>query len=171
VDRYVSLLTDLGYKDGIDFVALPFMAGDETLYAAMGQDFKSIYGQVPQSELWDSISDIKSFKLVISISGGDMARMLCAHVGDPHGIKVVACIAAVVLASTQQFFSSGQLSGMVAGMSGAAEYEFMAKVPGKGIAGMDAQSLGHLWIISLVILGNIGYLTTRDQKERAGGVK
>ncbi len=26
-----------------------------------------------------------------------MARMLCAHVGDPHGIKVVACIAAVVL--------------------------------------------------------------------------
>lgn len=170
VERYASICKDLGYEEGVDFVVLPFMAGEETVYAAMGDNLKGLYTQVPSSELWDSIEDISSFEIFITAGGGEQPRMGIAHVGGPRGVKVVSLITAVVLASVQQYYSSGQLSGLISGLNGAAEYEALAQVPGAGTAGMDAQSLGHLWIILLVVLGNIGYLASGGSKQKKGGI-
>lgn len=52
---------------------------------------------------------------------------------------------------------AGQIKGMLCGLPGAAEYEILLNRPGKTVKLMDAQSMGHLWIIVLVILGNIAY--------------
>lgn len=170
VARYVDLLKTQGYKDGVDYVSLPYMSGEETLYGAMGKDFKKTYAQVPSSQLWDSISSVKSFEAVIVANGGQHPLYAVAHIGAPNNVKVIASITAVVLSSVQQYFNSGQVSGIVAGMNGAAEYEHLVGVPGQATAGMDAQSLGHLWIIALAVLGNIGYLTARFSKKQTGGV-
>jgi len=59
--------------------------------------------------------------------------------------------------------------GLVSGLNGAAEYEYLARIPGKASAGMDSQSLGQGWIILLVILGNISHFTSK-KKQPAGGI-
>lgn len=168
--NYAAMLEAAGYVDGTDYLSLPYLAGEETLYAAMGSDFKKTYEQVPSSELWDSISSVKSFALIIVPNGGRHPLYVMAHISTPANVKMIASITAVVLPSVQQYFNSGQISGIVSGMNGAAEYEFLVGVPGKALQGMDAQALGHLWIIALVVLGNIGYLATRHGKEKVGGV-
>nr|HPR18554.1 hypothetical protein [Candidatus Cloacimonadota bacterium] len=60
-----------------------------------------------------------------------------------------------------------QLTGLLAGLKGAAEYEFLLKSPGTATAGMDAQSLAHLLIIIFIVIGNINYW--RAKKEAAKG--
>lgn len=168
--RYAEMLKAAGYVEGVDYLSLPYMAGEETLYGAMGSDFKKTYEQVPSSQLWDSISSVKSFSLIIVPNGGRHPLYVMAHISTPKNVKMIASITAVVLPSVQQYFNSGQISGVVSGMNGAAEYEFMVGAPGKALQGMDAQALGHLWIVALVVLGNIGYFATRRGSKKAGGV-
>lgn len=50
-------------------------------------------------------------------------------------------------------------------MGGAAQYEKLVGYAGKATAGMGAQSFGHILVLTLVVLGNIGYLATRKSKE------
>lgn len=171
--RYGQMLTDLGYQEGEDFIILPFMAGGETVYASMASDIRSLYADQPSSPLWDAVENISSFGLVIDVSGGESQRWAIAHIEGPYGIPVVAAITAVILAVTQPFFAAGQFMGLVSGLNGAAEYEVLARVPGKAAAGMDAQSLGHALIIFFVFLGNLGYWASRSGKPTAakGGAR
>ena len=57
-----------------------------------------------------------------------------------------------------------QLTGLLAGLKAAAEYEILIKTPGTATSGMDAQSIAHLIIIIFIAIGNINYW--RDKKKR-----
>jgi hypothetical protein len=64
------------------------------------------------------------------------------------------------------YLSSRQLLGLIGGMKGAAEYEKRMGIFGDARRGMDAQSLVHVIIALLVILGNIALLATRKSAGR-----
>lgn len=92
--------------------------------------------------------------------------MLAFDVGSPgvgtflvewreHDIYV-GC-AAVQQSGLQSILRSGQIKGLMAGISGAAQYEKLLGRPGEATILMDAQSLGHVVIIVLVVLGNIAF--------------
>lgn len=166
---YAQMCKDAGYKEGEDYIILPFMAGEETVYAAIGKDIKSLYASQPKSPLWDSIKDVTDFALIIDSSGGPSQRYALAHIGGPRKVKIVPLVVGVILTTIQPYFNAGQLSGIVAALSGAAEYETLVKAPGKGLSGMDAQSLGHVWIIFLVVVGNIAYYMTKQEQTKKGG--
>jgi hypothetical protein len=72
--------------------------------------------------------------------------------------KVPLLVGCVTVSATEYepYVQSGQMSGLIAGLKGAAEYEFLSKQPGAGLAGMDAQSAGHMLIIAFVLLCNVG---------------
>ncbi len=59
------------------------------------------------------------------------------------------------------YYDSGQIIGFLGGLKGAAEYEVLNGIPGSGVEGMDAQTIAHLFMILLVILGNLGYFLER----------
>jgi hypothetical protein len=59
------------------------------------------------------------------------------------------------------YLKTGQLTGLIGGLRGAAEYEKLVEKPGKGILGMKAQSIAHIAIILLVLIGNASYLISR----------
>ena len=83
------------------------------------------------------------------------------------------------------YVQSGQLMGILAGMPGAAEYEQLVyeyminekKInnkyinssvligKGKAYARMSAQSVAHLLMVLLIIIGNIAYYYTRKENE------
>jgi len=85
-------------------------------------------------------------------------------VTGPNNIPLVDSCVSVSVPEAMPLVQSGQLFGLVAGMKGAAEYEVLVNKPGSATAGMDAQSFSHALIIVFMILGNIGYLVTRNKK-------
>jgi hypothetical protein len=70
------------------------------------------------------------------------------------------------------FYQSGQVSGFLGGLKGAAEYETLTGRPGAGVRGMGSQSAGHLLIVLCVIVGNIASLGGRRRPGApAGGAR
>jgi uncharacterized membrane protein YeaQ/YmgE (transglycosylase-associated protein family) len=58
-------------------------------------------------------------------------------------------------------YEAGIIQGVIAGLRGGAEYEFLIGQPGAGLAGMDSISFSHSMVIILLILGNLGYAVQR----------
>jgi hypothetical protein len=52
-------------------------------------------------------------------------------------------------------------------MAGAAEYETLVDAPGLATRGMDAQSLAHVFIALMIVLGNLAFLP--EGKSGRGG--
>lgn len=165
---YANMCKDAGYKEGEDYLVLPYMAGAETVYAGIGKDIKSFYSSQPASPLWTSIKDVTDFAIMVDSSGGPSQRYALAHIGSPKKVKIVALIVGNLLTVLQPYYNSGQLVGVISALSGAAEYETLAKAPGAGLSGMDAQSLGHLWVIFLIVVGNIAYFMSRKITTEGG---
>ena len=64
------------------------------------------------------------------------------------------------------FLNSKQIIGLIGGMKGAAEYEKMIEYIGRATAGMDSQSISHVFIIILIVVANISYFATRKKVEQ-----
>jgi len=115
----------------------------------------------------DSYSDMD---LLVSISGGTPPVWYVAYAQSRFGIKVGAGITAVSVADFFPYLETGQFSGMLAGIKGAAEYEeLVARNLGledrrKAMEGMSSQAAAHIAIMAFVILGNIGYFAKRKRR-------
>jgi hypothetical protein len=170
VDRYAELLERNGYVRNTDFVVLPYLAGGETMFGAIGADLKGTFNMIApgQSALWDSINDVGDVALLADCGGGESQLWAIAHIEAQHRIPTICLITAVILAVRQPYYTSKQFQGIVSGLSGAAEYEVLAKVPGAAASGMDAQSMGHLWVIFTILAGNVAYFLTRGKKSPGG---
>jgi len=76
----------------------------------------------------------------------------------------------VSAADAYPYLQSGQLSGLLAGMKGGAEYEVLIQKAGyskaymPAVAAMDSQSLAHVVILVLVIVGNLAFFVTRRRR-------
>jgi hypothetical protein len=64
------------------------------------------------------------------------------------------------------FLQSGQICGLMIGMSGAYMYEQKVNIEGLGTMGMAGQTVAHVWIILAMILGNIGFVLLKRKKAR-----
>lgn len=172
IDGYAALLKQNGYVEGTDFIVLPYLAGGETVFGSMAADLKSTFSMIApgQSALWDSITDISDVDLLADCGGGESQLWAIAHVESKHKTPTICLITAVILAVRQPYYTSGQFKGIISGLNGAAEYEVLAKVPGKGASGMDAQSMGHLWVIFTILAGNVAYFASRGKKTPGGGM-
>jgi tetrahydromethanopterin S-methyltransferase subunit D len=60
--------------------------------------------------------------------------------------------------------SSGQLTGLLGGLKGAAEYETLVDRKGRGLKGMDSQSIVHLLLVGFIVLGNVILLYQRRKR-------
>ena len=65
------------------------------------------------------------------------------------------------------YLDSGQLSGLLTGMKGAAEYEKITGLTGAGSAAMGGQSFAHLSILILIVLGNLSVLVGWHHRRKA----
>lgn len=170
IDGYETLLQQNGYTKNVDYLVLPYLAGGETVFGSMAADFKATFNMITPgtSSLWDSIASMEDVDLLADCGGGESQLWAIAHVEAKHGTPTICLITAVILAVRQPYYTSGQFKGIISGLNGAAEYEVMARVPGKGASGMDAQSMGHLWVILTILAGNAAYFLSRGKKSPGG---
>jgi hypothetical protein len=53
---------------------------------------------------------------------------------------------------------------MMTGLVGAAEYERHSGYPGVALASMDSQSVAHVSVVLLVLIGNVAYFSGRSKR-------
>ena len=81
-----------------------------------------------------------------------------------YGAEMGAGVTAVMAPKFYAYVRANQLIGLLGGMKGAAEYEHLVGVEGAATSGMGAQSLVHMTIIGLIVIGNFAYFAGRRKK-------
>ena len=158
-----------GRTYGQDWVYLGFRPQYVAAMLGMGESIAAEYPQDylehPAGELplLATVRNYADVKLVISIADDSMPQYWVEYVGGRFGVRVAAGLSAVMVTTFTPYLDAGQMSGLVSGLKGAAEYEQLLGSKGPGTRGMDAQSSAHLAIIALVILGNLGYRWRRTK--------
>ena len=163
-----------GKKDGTDFVNLGFLAGGETAVAAFGNDPikafpKDINGKDTASmPIMQGVKTAADFKFIAAFAtGAPGPSEWVRQVGTKYKTPYMAGLVTVMAPGAEPYLQSKQMVGLLAGLRGAAEYENAQGEPGRAVAGMDAQSMGHIVIILFVILGNVLYLLDKPKKAKA----
>ena len=152
---------------GEDYVFLGFQPGISAVILGLGINIRNVfpadaYG-TPLSELpvMEGIRNYDDIPLLISMAGWSAAEAWVYYAYQPYGQRVGAGVTAVMATDFYPYLDTGQLVGLLGGMRGAAEYEELIQRPDQGVRGMDSQSVIHLLIIVLIVVGNTAYFMSR----------
>ena len=157
---------------GEDYIYLGFRPQPEAAILSMGesigQTFPEDYLGRPydQLPLANRVSNYEDLAGVISIADGSRVVQWVEYGNARYGVRVSAFVAAAMVTTYDPYLASDQMHAMVGGLRGAAEYEKLIGIGGAGARGMLAQTSMHLYVILLIIIGNVIYLR---QKRRGRG--
>jgi len=151
----------LGKKYGVDFVNLGYKSGNEAMVLALGASMKRTFPldshgtPVDSLPLMRDIERLGEAKMLIEIAATVAANIWVQQAQGRYHLPMVAGVSGVMAPEFFPYLQSGQVRGLLGGMAGAAEYEALVGTAGTATRGMDAQSLAHLLIIFLILLGNV----------------
>ena len=181
LDAFKEAEEYLGARRDTDYVFLGYQAGFQAVILGIGENIKNVFPKDYFGTPIDSIPamrGVKNYKdiaLVISFSGSSVPVTWVIYAYSKYHQKVAAAVTAVSAADFYPYIQTGQFVGMLAGMKGAAEYEYAVRKimkdkgieklpPAKAVKGMDANSIGHLLIMLFIIIGNLGYFAAKRRK-------
>ena len=160
---------------GVDYAYMGYKPGGASVVLNMGQELRSAFGQDAWGAPADSLAvlqglhSLKDFGLVFDLAAGSTIDQVWIPYGqEKYRFPLAAGCTAVMAPDLFPFLQSGQISGLIGGLAGAAEYEKLVGRLDSATAGMQAQSITHLVIIAFIVLGNILYFLSRRQGQRRG---
>jgi hypothetical protein len=159
-------------KYGVDYVNLGFQSGKEFVILRMGESFKSMFptdnNHIPYDSLplMKNIRNYSNIDLSINFSAGWPGTVEWVQIAvDRNHLKLTAGNTAVQAPQVYPYVNSGQLIGLIGGMTGAAEYEALTKKPGKAMTFLLSQTFSHVVLILFIIIGNVAYFRSRKEKK------
>jgi hypothetical protein len=172
----VRVAEEMGAEYGVDWINLGYKPGGDVFMKKMVDDFweASAYSDMngdslekfPIMQGFNSLSQadlVLNMVAVVPSPGERLLQMAIIPTGVPYAVGTTA----LQTTSERVFYSSGQYQGILAGLRGAAEYEFLLGQPGEAITGMDSQSAAHILVIVLITLGNLGYFLGEKKREKS----
>ena len=152
---------------GVDWVSLGYIEGHETAMAQLASDFHVVstdqFGNsIDDLPLMDEIQTAADFDLFIDIGGGDNGAAL-AQFSIPYDLPAICGTLSVDYVGLLPYYLSGVYGGILMGMKGGAEYEFLIGIPGLATVANDSISVTHIVLLTLMILGNIVFIIRRNQ--------
>lgn len=163
---------DAGKVYGEDYVLLGFFPGGESGLAALLENLRAVFPNefngkpVDELPMMAGVNSIADLSLCISVNGGSTASTIhwVRQVNTAYGQPLIMGVSTVMGPTDIAYLHAGQLVGFLAGSRSAAEYELLLKRPGPAVAALDAQSISHVLILVLILLGNIAYFATRGER-------
>jgi hypothetical protein len=168
---------------GEDFVFLgytpppivPILGLGDNIFDVFPRDFYGNDLETMPIMVDNRIRNYRDMDMIGSLSASSTPITYIAFAQARFGIRVTAGITAVSAADFYPYIDSEQLTGMLEGMKGAAEYEQLIaeKFPyddGRRMAteGMSSQSATHVAIIIMILIGNFCYFMQRRVENRRG---
>jgi len=171
VFREVSIPKEKKY--GVDYVNLGFLPGEEAALANFAKDVQGTAVRdargTPISELpiMKNVKTMKDFALWFGFGGvtGDYPERYLRQIQVPYKIGVAYACQAGVAPTIKPYVASGQLLGLLSSVRGGAEFELITGMLGGGAVQMDSLSLSHMFMLLVIIAGNIYWFGTRSGRE------
>lgn len=166
-----QIAEEFGKVYGVDYVNLGYKANYVAVMHGLASSIESIfptdYSGTPLAELplMQEVKNYDDMTFIYCVADNATVDYWVSIVNAQYDIPVGAGVTAVMAPKMYSFLEAGQMIGLLGGMKGAAEYEKMVGAPGTATIGMDAQSLAHLLIIFLVIVGNLGFFMKRGKSK------
>jgi hypothetical protein len=169
----------MGKRYGTDWVHLGYNPGP--MYAiirGLGKSFPGVFkvdkfgkklSSLPATK---NVRDHQQIGAVAEITPSGTVSSWIAYFCQPYHVPLVFCPTMVMSAEAYPFLDSGQLSGMLNGVIGAAQYETligMAHDRTYAAAAAQALSWADIFVIALIILGNVAYALARRARPQQGG--
>jgi hypothetical protein len=161
---------------GRDYVFLGWQPPPLIPILGMGESITNVYKTDYYGNRTDTLPLIKIIKnygnvgLLVSLSSGDPPKWWIEYAQNRFGLHVGAGVTAVSASEYYPYLQTGQFSGLMIGMKGAAEYEEMVekglgiKQRRKASEALPSLTYAHLVMIAFIVIGNIGYFIKRRQK-------
>ena len=177
-------------NDGTDYVMFDYKVGGFVVIKGIADNFRELYKQddngnsIEDLKIMNGVYSVEDFDFVFDFSAGvpgnaEWVQYAC----DPKNVPLSSGCTSIMVTDAIPYVESGQLKGILAGMPGAAEYEqlvyeYMIEEQlnnnayinknveiqkGKAFARMSAQSVAHLLMVILIIVGNIAYYYSRKE--------
>ena len=169
-----ELAGQYGKVYGVDYVNLGYKANYVAVLKGMGSSIESIYPADNTGTSLDKLPIMKDIRnygdvdFIFAVSDNSIIDYWMSIVNAQYGIKIGTGVTAVMAPRYYAYLSSGQMTGMLGGMKGAADYEKLVGKPALAAKGMAAQSLVHLFIILSVIAGNLIFFIEKRSRRREG---
>jgi hypothetical protein len=188
IDALTSVATEINlhattHEDSIvygeDYVYLGWKSGFTAAVIDMGESIAGVFPRdyfrtsVDSLPLMEKTKNYKNIEIAIILSAAAWPEYWVLYAQSRYGVKVGAGLTAVMAPKYYPLLQTGQFTGMMSGMKGAAEYEHLifkhgyASDVGRADTGMNSQSIVHILVILFIILGNVGYFFSRKRKKQA----
>jgi len=178
-DDGLRIQREMGKQYGRDWVHLGYNPGPMyTVISGMAKGFHQVFKRdklgTPLTKLpvTMGVKDYRQIGAVAEITPSGTVWTWIAYFNTPYNKPLVYCPTAVMAAEAYPFLDSGQISGMLNGVIGAAQYETLLGMEDKrtyAAAASWALSSAHIFIILLIILGNLGYAFMKRKGTREQG--
>jgi len=142
-----EIAEEFGKVYGVDFVNLGYKANYVAVMHGLASSIESIfptdYSGTPLAELplMQEVKNYDDMTFIYCVADNATVDYWVSIVNAQYGIPVGAGVTAVMAPKMYSFLEAGQMTGLLGGMKGAAEYEKMIGKPGSATIGMDAQSM------------------------------
>ena len=176
-DIITGVADKMGKKKGIDYTFLGYKPYPGIVILAMGSDYRvafpaDYYGTPLDSiPMMRNVHNYKDVKAVISLCAGNVADMWITFANAKYHVPVALGVTGVMASDYYPYLQTGQVFGLIPGVKGAAEYEQLCGISGRGLSGIPYQVAAHLVILGFMILTNIAYVAQRRARNRVGGVR
>jgi hypothetical protein len=168
-------LQGLNPRYGEDYINLGYQSGNEVVIQRMGSSIPAVFPRdyrgapVNQYPIMEGVKDFSAIKYVMNMSAGDPGTVQWVQfAGDRFHTRIGSGSTAVQAPQIYPYFPR-QLTGILGGMKGAAEYEEVTGFRGKGTRFMLSQSCSHVVVVLFIVLGNLAYFVSRRRKRAPGG--
>ncbi|MBN2170203.1 MAG: hypothetical protein JW819_02650 [Candidatus Krumholzibacteriota bacterium] len=164
---------------GVDYINLGYKAGNEVVIKSIAESFSRTYpvdtrGQSTTSwPIMHGIENLANIDFIISLSAGYPGTVeWVQYAADPYNKPMTTCCTAVQVTEVVPYVRSGQCAGILGGLAGAAEFEVLLMDEGwltelgAGNRGMASQSVAHLVLVLLIILGNVAFYIERRRQRK-----
>ncbi len=165
-------IADKNLQYGIDYANLGYQSGAEFVIQSMGSDFKRMFPLDDRHIPYDSLqilNDVTNFSnidFIFNLSAGKPGTVEWIQIAvDRFGATCGGGNTAVQAPQVYPYLRSGQLTGLLGGMSGGAEFEKAINEKGQASTFIFAQMISHAMVIAFIIMGNIAFFISRKKKK------
>ncbi len=135
---------------------------------AMKNDWKGVpLAKLDVTRGVDKFGPEGQVSMLVDVTGSSSIDNWYAYL-SPSKVTIGLACTGVMAPEQYPFLDSGQLSGLLTGMKGAAEFEQLTEQKGFALAAMAGQSFAHLYIFIMLVLGNLSVILG-TMKKRARG--
>ena len=161
---------------GIDFINLGFQAGNEVVIQRLGTSVEAAFPSerrfgrpMRDFPIMNGIYRLADFDFVFNLSAGFPGTVEWVQFAvDRFHVPVGAGNTAVQAPLAYPYLDTGQLTGLLGGMKGGAEFEELVGYKARATMAMTSQTISHICVIFFIVIGNVAYFATRKNSGRKG---